>query len=130
EAISVPWKNLPRKTTKLYFAMRVLENYESSEGRNACEASLSDLPAVLALRKDMCDKMSSSESQIPTALLERLLAAGKKQHPPVCAILGGILGQEVIKSISGKGDPIKNFFYYDAADGKGIAEDIPPLSSD
>ncbi|EEE52135.1 hypothetical protein OsJ_33963 [Oryza sativa Japonica Group] len=130
EAISVPWKNLPRKTTKLYFAMRVLENYESSEGRNACEASLSDRPAVLALRKDMCDKMSLSESQIPTALLERLLAAGKKQHPPVCAILGGILGQEVIKSISGKGDPIKNFFYYDAADGKGIAEDIPPLSSD
>uniref|UniRef100_A0A0D9XSA6 Ubiquitin-like 1-activating enzyme E1A n=1 Tax=Leersia perrieri TaxID=77586 RepID=A0A0D9XSA6_9ORYZ len=138
DAISVPWKNLPRKTTKLYFAMRVLENYELSEGRSACEASLSDLPAVLALRKDMCDKMifnsgklqSLSESQIPTALLERLLPAGMKQHPPVSAILGGILGQEVIKSISGKGDPIKNFFYYDATDGKGIMEDIPPSSSD
>jgi len=32
--------------------------------------------------------------------------------------------QEVIKAISGKGDPIKNFFYYDASDGKGIIEDI------
>ena len=42
----------------------------------------------------MVNKLQSlSESQIPTALLERLVAAGKKQHPPVCAILGGILGQ-------------------------------------
>ncbi|KAL6654964.1 hypothetical protein ACP70R_008429 [Stipagrostis hirtigluma subsp. patula] len=126
EAISVPWKNLPRKTTKLYFAMRVLENYELSEGRSPGDTTLSDAPAVLARRKDMCEKMSLNESQIPTALLERLLAAGNKEHPAVCAILGGILGQEVIKSISCKGDPIKNFFYFDAADGKGVMEDIPP----
>ncbi|KAM3192229.1 hypothetical protein ACQJBY_069455 [Aegilops geniculata] len=130
EAISVPWKDLSKKTTKLYYAMRVLESYESSEGRNPGETSLSDLPAVLALRKDMCDRMSLDESRIPTSLLERLLAAGKKEHPPVCAILGGILGQEVIKSISCKGDPIKNFFYFDAADGKGAMEDIPPTPED
>ncbi|PAN42527.1 hypothetical protein PAHAL_8G163000 [Panicum hallii] len=126
EAISVRWNNLPKKTAKLYFAMRVLENYELSEGRSPGETTLSDIAAVLSRRKDMCDKMSLSESQIPTALMERLLAAGKKEHPPVCAILGGILGQEVIKSISCKGDPIKNFFYFDAADGKGVMEDIPP----
>ncbi|CAN6226289.1 unnamed protein product, partial [Urochloa humidicola] len=125
EAISVPWNNLPRKTTKLYFAMRVLENYELSEGRSPGETTPSDIPAVLARMKDMCNKMSLKESHIPTALMERLLAAGKKEHPPVCAILGGILGQEVIKSISCKGDPIKNFFYFDAADGKGVIEDIP-----
>ncbi|XP_047072005.1 SUMO-activating enzyme subunit 1A-like isoform X2 [Lolium rigidum] len=116
EAIDVPWKSLPKKTTKLHFAMRVLESYELSEGREPGETSLSDLPAVLALRKDMCDRM--------------LLAAGKKEHPPVCAILGGILGQEVIKSISCKGDPVKNFFYFDAADGKGVMEDIPPTPAD
>jgi len=74
----------------------------------------------------MCDNMSLSESQVLTALIERLVAAGKKEHPPVCAILGGILGQEVIKSISCKDDPIMNFFYFDAADGKGVIEDIPP----
>jgi len=126
----VPWKSLPKKTTKLHFAMRVLESYELSEGRDPGETSLSDLPAVLARRKEMCDRMSLNESQIPTALLERLLAAGKKEHPPVCAILGGILGQEVIKSISCKGDPIKNFFYFDAADGRGVMEDVPPTPMD
>jgi len=30
----------------------------------------------------------------------------------------------VIKAISGKGDPLKNFFFFDAFDGKGIIEDI------
>jgi ubiquitin-like 1-activating enzyme E1 A len=35
----------------------VLESYELSEGREPGETSLSDLPAVLALRKDMCDRM-------------------------------------------------------------------------
>uniref|UniRef100_A0A804NLE7 THIF-type NAD/FAD binding fold domain-containing protein n=1 Tax=Zea mays TaxID=4577 RepID=A0A804NLE7_MAIZE len=126
EAISVPWNSLPKKTAKLYFAMRVLEDYELSEGRSPGETTLSDIDAVLARRKDMCDKMSLNESRIPTTLVERLLAAGKKEHPPVCAILGGILGQEVIKSISCKGDPVKNFFYFDVADGKGVIEDIPP----
>lgn len=37
--------------------------------------------------------------------------------------------QEVIKAISGKGDPLKNFFYFDAADGKGVIEDISNPSS-
>uniref|UniRef100_A0A0A8ZJH4 Uncharacterized protein n=1 Tax=Arundo donax TaxID=35708 RepID=A0A0A8ZJH4_ARUDO len=37
--------------------------------------------------------------------------------------------QEVIKSISCKGYPIKNFFYFDAADGKGVIEDIPTPSA-
>ena len=26
--------------------------------------------------------------------------------------------------MSGKGDPLKNFFYFDVADGKGVIEDI------
>ncbi|KAL4346728.1 hypothetical protein GQ457_17G018230 [Hibiscus cannabinus] len=60
-----------------------------------------------------------NESQIPDALLERLLIS-TSEYPPVCAIVGGIVGQEVIKAISGKGDPLKNFFFFDAMDGKGF----------
>jgi hypothetical protein len=35
----------------------VLEKYESSEGRSPGEATLSDIPAVLAQRNDMCSRM-------------------------------------------------------------------------
>ncbi|KAJ4752134.1 SUMO-activating enzyme subunit 1A [Rhynchospora pubera] len=124
EAVLIPWKDLPRKVTKLFFAMRVLEKFELLEGRKPGETSLADLPSISKLRKDLCEAQGLKESHVADSLLERLLAAGKMEHPAVCAILGGILGQEVIKAISGKGDPLKNFFYIDAADGKGIIEDI------
>lgn len=130
EAISVPWKVLPRRMTKLYFALRAIEKLEKYEGRSPGKTSLSDLSIALKLRKELCDAQSVSEALIPNDLLERLLAAGAEEFPPVCAILGGILGQEVIKAMSGKGDPLKNFFYYDVMDGKGIIEDVsPPITN-
>ncbi|KAK8943785.1 SUMO-activating enzyme subunit 1B-1 [Platanthera guangdongensis] len=128
DAISIPWRDLPKKTTKTYFAMRVLEYFESWQYGKLCQTSDSDIPHVLESRKVLCDEQGLSESHLPDALLNRLVAAGAGEYPPVCAILGGFLGQEVIKAISGKGDPIKNFFYFDAADGKGIIEDISPPS--
>ncbi|GFZ03907.1 SUMO-activating enzyme 1A [Actinidia rufa] len=111
EAIAVPWKSLPRRMSKLYYAMRVIERFEEAEGRNPGQTSIEDLPKSL------------NESSIPDLLLERLVT-GTREFPPVCAIVGGILGQEVIKAISGKGDPVKNFFFFDAMEGKGTIEDI------
>ncbi|MQL80644.1 hypothetical protein Taro_013117 [Colocasia esculenta] len=128
EVIALPWRNLPRKVAKLYFAMRVIENFEESAGRKPGEISHSDLPNVLALQKQVCEAQSFNDSFIPASLLERLLMAGTEEYPPVCAILGGILGQEVIKGLSGKGDPFKNFFFFDTTDGKGVIEDITPAT--
>ncbi|KAJ6375355.1 hypothetical protein OIU77_000352 [Salix suchowensis] len=123
EAISVPWKSLRPKVSKLYFAMRVIERFEEAEKRKPREISIEDLPAVLKLKKELCEEQSLNESHIPDTLLERLVM-GAKEFPPVCAIIGGTLGQEVIKAISSKGDPLKNFFFFDATDGKGMIEDI------
>ncbi|KAM1433115.1 hypothetical protein ACFX1R_016442 [Malus domestica] len=123
ESISVPWKSFPRRFSKLYFAMRVIERFEEAEQRKPGELSIADLPAVLKLKKELCEAQSVNESHIPNALLERLVT-DTREFPPVCPIIGGILGQEVIKTISEKGDPVKNFFFFDAMDGKGVIEDI------
>ncbi|CAH9133237.1 unnamed protein product [Cuscuta epithymum] len=129
EAIEVPWKDLPKRTSKLYFAMRVIEEYERLQAREYGDRFDDlDLQNLLRLRKEVCDIQGVSESQIPDSLLVRLLRPSG-EFPPVCAIMGGILGQEVIKAISGKGDPIKNFFYYDATDGKGIIEDVSDIKT-
>lgn len=128
EAIAVPWRSLPKRMSKLYFAMRVIERFEELEGRNPGETSADDLPNVQKLRKELCEAHCLNESQIPDSLLQRLIAS-RSEFPPVCAIIGGILGQEVIKAISGKGDPLKNFFFFDAMDGKGIIEDISNVNS-
>ncbi|KAL3519027.1 hypothetical protein ACH5RR_021616 [Cinchona calisaya] len=129
EAIAIPWRSLPRRLSKLYFAMRVIERFEEYQGRMPGQTSAADLPNVLNLRKELCEAHSLSEHQAPDALIERLLS-GTREFPPVCAVVGGILGQEVIKAISGKGDPLKNFFFFDAMDGKGIIEDIGKTNDD
>ncbi|KAI3785881.1 hypothetical protein L1987_45007 [Smallanthus sonchifolius] len=123
EAIAIPWRSLPKRVSKLYFAMRVVERFEEVERRKPGETSIEDLPNVLKLRNELCLAHSLNESQIPDSLLERLVVS-TKEFPPVSAVLGGILGQEVIKAISGKGDPLKNFFFFDSVDGKGLIEDI------
>ncbi|CAN7071613.1 unnamed protein product [Brassica oleracea var. botrytis] len=123
EAVSVPWKPIPRRTAKLYFAMRVIEVFEENEGRKHGQCSLLDLPTVLEIKKKLCEANTVSESHVPDSLLERLIT-GTIEFPPACAIVGGILAQEVIKAVSGKGEPLKNFFYYDAQDGKGVMENI------
>ena len=38
----------------------------------------------------------------------------RSELSPVCAILGGMIGQEVVKAISGVDKPVNNFFFYDA----------------
>ncbi|KAI9181201.1 hypothetical protein LWI28_012424 [Acer negundo] len=122
EATSIPWRALPKKVSNLYFAMRVIEQFEEAQGRRNGEISIDDLPGVLSLKKELCEANSLN---VPDTLLERLITSAK-EFPPVCAIIGGILGQEVIKAISGKGDPLKNFFFFDVMNGKGIVEDIKP----
>ncbi|KAK7399247.1 hypothetical protein VNO78_10426 [Psophocarpus tetragonolobus] len=123
DALSVPWRSLHKRTSKLYFAMRVIEKFEEAEKRIAGEVSIADLSGILKLKRELCTTQSLNESHVPDTLLERLVT-NATEFPPVCAIIGGILGQEVIKAISGKGDPLKNFFFFDAFDGKGIIEDI------
>ena len=43
---------------------------------------------------------------------------------PVAAIVGGILAQEIIKVISNKDEPHKNFFLYNPLESAGIVEDV------
>ena len=45
---------------------------------------------------------------------------------PMCAALGGIVGQEVLKACSGKFMPINGFFYFDAAETLPDAGVLPP----
>ena len=69
---------------------------------------------------DLC-KQLDSESEGDSVLnenAERLIkhfASGSRAVlSPMCAALGGIVGQEVLKACSGKFSPIKGFLYFDA----------------
>ena len=43
---------------------------------------------------------------------------------PVCAIVGGVAGQDMIRALSGKDIPIYNTFFFDSSDMNGTVERI------
>ena len=43
---------------------------------------------------------------------------------PVCAVVGGVLAQEVIKAVSQKDKPLNNFFLFDGYNSEGVVETI------
>jgi ubiquitin-like 1-activating enzyme E1 A len=61
---------------------------------------------VAAFLKEQQSSLSDDE-------LEDLVTAGMAQVAPVCAVLGGMVGNEVIKIISGKGEPANNTLLLD-----------------
>ncbi|WKY09307.1 hypothetical protein Q1695_002010 [Nippostrongylus brasiliensis] len=48
------------------------------------------------------------------------------QLSPVCAVVGGLAGQEAIKAMSENGTPLKNVFIYSALDSSGTVCHLPP----
>lgn len=50
--------------------------------------------------------------------LEDLAKVSTSEVAPVCAVLGGIIGNEVIKAISGKGEPGNNALLFDGLSSK------------
>jgi ubiquitin-like 1-activating enzyme E1 A len=55
---------------------------------------------------------------LSTKALEGLAATATAEVAPVCSVLGGILGNEVIKAISGKGEPANNTILFDGVSCK------------
>jgi hypothetical protein len=86
-----------------------------------------DLAAIFAVQRAHlagCSLASAAEhvcalAQLPSDLLDGARLAALEAHAapalaPVCAILGGLIGQEVVKVISGKDTPIDNCLCLDA----------------
>eukprot|EP01038_Epipyxis_sp_PR26KG_P008482 gene8482-11465_t len=71
-------------------------------------------------------KLTASELENHKNIVLRLAMCSRGLVSPMCALMGGIIGQEVLKACSGKFMPIKQWFYYDAV------ESLPdePLSID
>jgi ubiquitin-like 1-activating enzyme E1 A len=46
------------------------------------------------------------------------------EMPAVAAVVGGILGQELLRAVTGKGEPVRNAFFFSMANSQGTIENI------
>ena len=109
------WAAARKKTSKLPFAVRALWDFERAHGRPATEG---DVEAVAAALRETATRAGKDAGFVPEDVV-RAVAPSSMGMPAIDAVVGGILGQEILKAVSGKGAPCVNFFVFDAASGCG-----------
>jgi molybdopterin/thiamine biosynthesis adenylyltransferase len=126
ETLKVDWSSeLYAKRIKRmdpsFFLLQVMYAFEAETGTSPRPSKRAeDLETLKKLRDSTLKTMGVPVEKIPDTLLELLFA----ELSPVAAIVGGMLGQEVIKAISNKDAPHNNYFFYNPLESCGVVETI------
>jgi ubiquitin-activating enzyme E1 len=123
---------------QLHMAFRALDQYQEKEGALPEAGCAPQADALYALTLALNDaqpegafKVSRADLEAEEQLVRRLSLCCRGVISPVAALLGGIVGQEVLKACSGKFMPIRQFFYFDAVealtDTPLAAEEVAPM---
>uniref|UniRef100_A0A1B6LMY0 SUMO-activating enzyme subunit 1 n=2 Tax=Graphocephala atropunctata TaxID=36148 RepID=A0A1B6LMY0_9HEMI len=113
-------KERPARTaadTIPFFLLQVLLKFRTEQGRNPQASTREkDLELLKKLRDSEMKDIGLSVEKIPDEYLLTVFS----QVSPACAILGGELAHEVIKTLSQKGEPHNNFFFFNPVRNHGI----------
>uniref|UniRef100_A0A914ZRW0 Replication factor C subunit 1 n=2 Tax=Parascaris univalens TaxID=6257 RepID=A0A914ZRW0_PARUN len=125
ETLNVDWtqKKLIRKSKRIlpncYFPIRaLLRAYDTHE----------EVSAELAL-KLWKEEMENCNRNFEIQAIDGGDATFFMDPPfsPACAIVGAVIGQEVVKALSQNEEPLRNLFLYSALETAGIVCNFPPL---
>lgn len=106
----------------LHLAFRALLHYQQeNDGNLPTPGSDEDAAAVFAIAQRLNGVaggfgMDPKELDANRNTINQLARCARGNISPVAALVGGILGQEILKACSGKFMPVKQWFYFDAAE--------------
>ncbi|GFT63246.1 SUMO-activating enzyme subunit 1 [Nephila pilipes] len=112
---------LNRKINKVYILMNVMNNFR--EMNNRCpnpENRDAEIEELKSVRTFTLQNLGCQDNKISDEMLGCVFG----ELSPVCAVIGGVLANEIIKGISHKGDPIHNFLLFDGETCTGAVETI------
>lgn len=108
-----------KRTSHCYFAVRTIQKFIESHKRRPSPLTMAeDVQELKLMRRDLMSELELTDDQFP----ESFVTMCSSQLSPVCAVVGGIVGQEIIKAVSHKDAPHNNFFLYDPMEGSGYVE--------
>lgn len=103
----------------LHLGFRALAQYQNEHdgalpapGDRAAAEAVYATAQKLDVAKNVLHSSDGEKSQ--RRILEHLASGSRAVLSPMCAAMGGLVGQEVLKACSGKFTPINGFFYFDA----------------
>ena len=103
----------PPKTWMLYRCL--LEYYEQKQvwPADGNEEDEFDKDLVIGFLKGQGIEAGENPKIDVDEIMKLVGDVGMAHVPPVCAVLGGLIGNEIIKAISGKGEPANNTLLFD-----------------
>ncbi|XP_045845188.1 SUMO-activating enzyme subunit 1 isoform X1 [Meles meles] len=128
DALEVDWssdkaKTTLKRTTSDYFLLQVLLKFRTDKGRDPSSDTFGeDSELLLQIRNDVLDSLGVSSDLLPEDFVRYCFS----EMAPVCAVVGGILAQEIVKALSQRDPPHNNFFFFDGMKGSGIVECLGP----
>lgn len=115
-------KNGPPKVLAMYLALLYYSNHPPSSSEEQKESHFSKVVQDYLVSSGLDANYLGDD-------LSYLYQVASAEISPVCAVLGGVMGNEVIKAISGKGEPANNTLLFDGTDGGCRAFVLQPPSS-
>lgn len=108
----------------LHVGFRAIDEFVASQGRAPKPGDVADASAVMEIANRM--NQNNEAVKVDEKVLGHLASTWSAELNPMAAAFGGVVGQEVVKSASGKFHPIFQWFYFDSI------ESLPeePLSAE
>ncbi|MCL4121462.1 UNVERIFIED_CONTAM: hypothetical protein GTU68_047624, partial [Idotea baltica] len=123
-AMDIDWTS-PKYSSRLkrlspsVFILNVLHEFKLLHGRVPSRKTVDeDKIELLTIKNSLLDKFCVPQEILNNSFAEWVFG----QMIPVCAIIGGVLSQEIIKAVSKKDAPLNNFFFFHPDVGMGTVE--------
>ncbi|KAG1662099.1 SUMO-activating enzyme subunit 1 [Nymphon striatum] len=102
-----------------YYVFRVIMEFQETYGHcpKPCQSE-EDSKLLLKLGDHILDKIGVPRSKLNDKFSKMVFG----ELSPVCAVVGGILAQEIIKAVSCKDAPIDNFFFFNGDTNDGSVQ--------
>ncbi|XP_023222309.1 SUMO-activating enzyme subunit 1-like [Centruroides sculpturatus] len=112
---------LNKQTSSLFFLLHVIFKFwEINQRYPQIQSREDDINKLLQLKDQVMKELSIDSKRLEDQVLMQVFG----ELSPVSAVVGGVLAQEVIKAVSCKDNPIKNFFLFHGKEGGGVVENI------
>ncbi|CAL0307731.1 unnamed protein product [Lupinus luteus] len=118
----------------LHLAFQALDTFISELGRFPVTGSEDDAQKVISIASNINENLGDGRLEdMNPKLLRQFTFGARAVLNPMAAMLGGIVGQEVVKACSRKFHPLFQYFYFDSVESLPTepldANDLRPINS-